>query len=143
MIAERTVSPDSRASLWRVRVGMLSDSFRTNWSLFTRTKIGLVGLSIIGFYMLMALAYPVLTRTVWEPRVYDPVIGFAYEETRQPAPPSVRHLLGTDALGRDVLSQLMFSVRSEFMLGVVAALVTVVIATTVGAVSAYYGGIVD
>lgn len=143
MIAERFVGPDTRVSLWRVRVTMLGDSLRTNWRLFARTKIGLVGLSIIGFYMLMALVYPVLTRTVWEPRVYDPVIGFAYEETRQPAPPSVRHLLGTDPLGRDVLSQLMFSVRSEFMLGVVAALVTVVIATTVGAAAAYYGGFVD
>ncbi len=143
MIAGRVVSPDSRTSLWRVRISMLGDSLRTNWGLFSQTKIGLVGLSIIGFYMLMALAYPVLASTVWEPRVYDPVIGFAFEETRQPAPPSLRHPLGTDPLGRDVLSQLMFSVRSEFMLGVVAALVTVIIATTVGAASAYYGGVVD
>ena len=143
MIAGRVVSPDSRTSLWRVRISMLGDSLRTNWGLFSQTKIGLVGLSIIGFYMLMALAYPVLASTVWEPRIYDPVIGFAFEETRQPAPPSLRHPLGTDPLGRDVLSQLMFSVRSEFMLGVVAALVTVVIATTVGAASAYYGGVVD
>ena len=143
MIAGRVVSPDSRTSLWRVRISMLGDSLRTNWGLFSQTKIGLVGLSIIGFYMLMALAYPVLASTVWEPRIYDPVIGFAFEETRQPAPPSLRHPLGTDPLGRDVLSQLMFSVRSEFMLGVVAALVTVVIATTIGAASAYYGGVVD
>ena len=53
-----------------------------------------------------------------------------------PAAPSAMHLLGTDPLGRDVLSQLMWSTRSEFILGIVAALVTVIFATTIGAVSA-------
>ena len=37
----------------------------------------------------------------------------------------------------------MYSTSPEFMLGIVAALVTVIIATTVGAVAAYYGGLVD
>jgi peptide/nickel transport system permease protein len=60
-----------------------------------------------------------------------------------PAPPSSTHLLGTDPLGRDVLSQLMWSTRSEFILGMVAALVTVIIATSIGAVSAFYGGAID
>jgi peptide/nickel transport system permease protein len=53
------------------------------------------------------------------------------------------HLLGTDPLGRDILSQLMWSARSEFTLGIVAALVTVVIATLIGAISAFYGGVID
>ena len=54
-----------------------------------------------------------------------------------------RGIGGTDPLGRDILSQLMFSARSEFMLGLLAAVVTVTIGTTVGAVTAYFGGIVD
>ena len=82
-------------------------------------------------------------KTVWSPAVYDPVTGFAYDEVRNPAPPSLSHPLGTDPLGRDVLSQLMWSTRSEFLLGVVAALVTVGIGTVVGAFAAYFGGIVD
>ena len=55
----------------------------------------------------------------------------------------MKHLLGTDPLGRDVLSQLLYSTRSEFVLGITAALVTVGIATFVAAVAAYFGGIVD
>jgi peptide/nickel transport system permease protein len=55
----------------------------------------------------------------------------------------MRHPLGTDVLGRDVLSQLMFSTRYEFALGMLAAIVTIVIATTIGAISAYYGGVID
>jgi len=76
--------------------------------------------------------------------VYDPLIGYdPLVLTIHPAPPSARHLLGTDPLGRDVLSQLMYSTASEFILGMVAALITMTIATTVGALSAYFGGVVD
>jgi peptide/nickel transport system permease protein len=65
----------------------------------------------------------------------------------QPAPPSLSgdypHFLGTDANGRDIFSQLLFSTRAAFFLGVVAALTTVLIATTVGAIAAYFGGWID
>ncbi len=130
-------------ALWRVRFRLASRSLGENWSLFVRTRIGLIGLVIIGLYALLAAAHPILMNTVWEPRIYDPVVGYAFDETRQPAPPSLSHPLGTDPLGRDILSQLMFSARSEFLLGLLAATVTVVIGTTVGAVSAYFGGVVD
>ena len=105
--------------------------------------MGVIGLGIIVFYALLALAHPILMNSVWEPSVYDPVVGYSYDEVRQPAPPSPKHLLGTDPLGRDVLSQLMFSARSEFLLGLLAAIVTVTIGTSVGAVAAYFGGVVD
>jgi peptide/nickel transport system permease protein len=114
-----------------------------NWRIFMENRIGLIGLSIIGFFLALTLVQPILTATVWDRNVYDPVIGFDPAVPASPAPPSARHLLGTDPLGRDVLSQLMYSARSEFTLGIIAALVTVVIATSVGAVSAYFGGIVD
>ena len=65
----------------------------------------------------------------------------------QPAPPSISgenaHFLGTDARGRDIMSQLLYSTRAAFFLGAVAALTTVLIATTVGGVAAYFGGWVD
>ena len=113
------------------------------WPIFVESRIGVLGLAIIVLFALMAIAHPILMNTVWDDRTYDAVTGFAFEETEQPAPPSWKHPLGTDPLGRDVLSQLLRSTRSEFILGITAALTTVVIATTVGAVSAYYGGVVD
>ncbi len=129
--------------LWRARLRLASQSLRESWQLFARTRIGIIGLTIIGLYALLALAHPILMNTVWEPRTYDPVVGYAFDETQQPAPPSLKHLLGTDPLGRDILSQLMFSARSEFLLGLLAATVTVVIGTAVGAIAAYFGGWVD
>lgn len=129
--------------LWRVRLRLFARSLRASWAMFTESPIGLIGLGVIIFYGLLALAHPILMKTVWTPSVYDPVSGFDLQIAFHPSPPSARHLLGTDPLGRDVLSQLMYSTRWEFALGILSAVVTVVIATTVGAVSAYYGGIVD
>jgi peptide/nickel transport system permease protein len=129
--------------LWRVRLNLLGKGLRTNWALFAENPIGLLGLGVIVFFGLFALAHPILMDTVWDPVVYHPVSGFDMEVAYHPSPPSARHLLGTDPLGRDVLSQLMYSTRFEFVLGILAALVTVAIATTVGAVAAFYGGAVD
>lgn len=60
-----------------------------------------------------------------------------------PAAPNSEHWLGTDPLGRDVASQLTYSTRAAFFLGTVAAVVTVVVATTVGSIAAFYGGWLD
>jgi len=126
-----------------VRLSLLAKSLRTNWALFAENPIGLIGLGVIVFFGLFALAHPILMNTVWEARVYHPVSGHDLEIPFHPSPPSPRHLLGTDPLGRDVLSQLMYSTRFEFALGIIAAVVTMVVATTIGAVSAYYGGVLD
>ncbi|MBN1147134.1 MAG: ABC transporter permease [Anaerolineales bacterium] len=129
--------------LWKVRLRLFWRSLRTNLALFTENPVGLVGLAIILFFFLLTIIHPILIKTVWDPNMYNPVVGYDASLVEHPAPPSAKHLLGTDPLGRDVLSQLMWSTRSEFILGLVAALVTVIIATTIGAVSAYFGGTVD
>ncbi|MFV1961104.1 MAG: ABC transporter permease [Acidimicrobiia bacterium] len=74
---------------------------------------------------------------------FGAVPGDVCEIPLQPAPPSQGHILGTDPLGRDVATQLSFSTRSAFMLGLIAAVVTVGVATVVGSISAFYGGWVD
>ncbi|HJX41638.1 MAG TPA: ABC transporter permease [Anaerolineales bacterium] len=129
--------------VWRIRLNLMWRGLRANAALFAENPIGLVGLGIILFFALMALAHPILMSTVWDKGTYDPVLGIDLAIPLHPTAPSATHLLGTDPLGRDILSQLMWSARSEFALGVVAALVTVVIATTVGAISAFYGGLLD
>ena len=79
-----------------------------------------------------------------EVRGYEDVeVGDVISVRQQPAPPSGMHWLGTDPVGRDVFSQLLFGTRAAFLLGLVASLVTVFLATTVGAVAAYFGGVVD
>jgi len=74
-------------------------------------------------------------------------VGESVSIPTQPAPPTLTgetpHYLGTDSRGRDILSQLLFSTRAAFFLGAVAAITTVLIATTVGAIAAYFGGWID
>ena len=132
-------------ALWRIRLRLMLRNLRRDWSAFASNPIGLIGLGIIIMYGLMAVAHPILMRWVWDPNIYDPQIarGLEFEFIPPAAPPSWSHLLGTDPESRDVLSQLMFSAQAELTLGIVAALVTVLIATIVGAVSAYYGGVID
>lgn len=143
MIATAEHGSHELEPLWRMRLRTSVRRFRDQWRLFAQAKVGLVGLAFIAMFGLMAVAHPILMRTVWDHSTYDPVIGFGFDEFVHPAAPSTRHLLGTDPVGRDILSMLMHSAQSEFILGIVAAVVTVVIGTAVGAMSAYFGGWID
>ncbi|HEY4666570.1 MAG TPA: ABC transporter permease [Anaerolineales bacterium] len=140
---ELLVSGTRYIPLWRVRLSLAWKSLRANWALFTENPVGLVGLGVIVFFGLLAAAHPILMATVWSKNVYDPVTGIDLEAGFHPAAPSARHLLGTDPLGRDVLSQLMYSTRFEFALGILSAVITVLIATTIGSIAAYFGGWLD
>ncbi len=73
---------------------------------------------------------------------YDPITGNDGLYSN-PAPPSILHPLGTDPLGRDIMSEMMYSTPREFVLGVTAALITVIIGTLIGATAAYFGGVID
>lgn len=138
-----TVSTATRIPLWKIRLKLAWRATKTSWATFAESPIGLIGLGVIIFFGLFALAHPILMHTVWDSSTYDPQMGYDMEIAFHPANPSARHLLGTDPLGRDILSQLMYSTRYEFVLGILSAVVTVVIATTIGAVAAYYGGLID
>jgi len=76
-------------------------------------------------------------------RLYDTLAVKSLLGVSHPLPPSRWHPLGTDPHGRDIFVQLMRSTPSEFALGVLAALITVVIGTLIGTTAAYYGGLVD
>lgn len=132
-----------RQPLWQVRLTLFGRELAGQWRTFAENPIGLIGLAIIAFFGLLAALHPILMRTVWSRAIYDPVLGYDPAIPSHPVGPSLAHLLGTDPLGRDVLSQLMFGTTSAFTLGFTAALVTVLIGTTVGAIAGYYGGVID
>lgn len=103
---------------------------------------GRAGLLILTLFGLMVLSHPLLMATIWSPRVYHPTVGFD-DTTSHPSPPSLRHLLGTDPMGRDVLSQLLYGARTSFGVGLLAGVVAAFLATITGLASGYWGGRVD
>ncbi|RCK54207.1 ABC transporter permease [Thalassospira profundimaris] len=78
-----------------------------------------------------------------------PLIPFSYDtidfNMREPlpAPPSARHWLGTDDLGRDVLARLIYGFRISVLFGVALTVISSVIGIAAGAVQGYFGGWVD
>lgn len=104
---------------------------------------GQIGLLIIALLGLMALAHPLLRATVWRSSIYHPVVGFDPDSIPHPSFPSLRHPLGTDPMGRDVLSQLLYGSRISFGIGLLAGGVAAAIATIVGMVAGYHGRWVD
>jgi len=59
------------------------------------------------------------------------------------SPPSLTNLFGTDSLGRDIFSRVIYGTRTSLLVGVIAAGISAIIGILVGTFSGYYGGIID
>ena len=80
---------------------------------------------------------------LWPPvRFANGTIDWFLDEPA-PAPPSLRHLLGTDDLGRDVLAQVIYGFRLSVLFGLGLTICSTVIGVLAGAVQGYFGGLVD
>ena len=112
------------------------------WREFSHNRLAVAGVVLIAFFGLMAISHPILMKYFWSGSVYNPLTGFDHTLIH-PSGPSPTHLLGTDNLGRDVLSMLLASSGSTWMLAMTAALTTAVVAMVVGAIGGYYRGWVD
>lgn len=126
---------------WRARARHAGASLRT----FLRNPLAATGVAILTIYVTMAVAHPILMATVWRPygMVYRPEAGFDLEIAFHPAPPSGRHLLGTDALGRDVLSMLLHATGPTLVTALTAAVTIGIVATLAAAVAVTFRGGVD
>lgn len=100
---------------------------------FLGDRLAAAGLVIVVLLGLAAVLAPVLAP-------YDPT---TIDATRSLEPPSGEHLLGTDELGRDVLSRLLFGARWSLGIASLATLAVMVLGTAVGLVAGYFGGWVD
>lgn len=142
--AASRMTPAEYVSIWwrRVRRRAQTSWKRTGetWRIFAENRLAVFGLVLIGLYALMAIAPPILMSTTWSESVYDPAVGFDPMIFPHPAPPSVEHLLGTDVLGRDVLSMLLAATPDTFVVALTAAAMAAAVGTVVGAVAAYSQG---
>lgn len=100
---------------------------------FVRHKLAVFGMGVIVFLLFLGLFASWLAPYPYDKQNLAP----AYSN------PSAAHWLGTDELGRDVLSRLMYAAQLSLFITFVVNIVSEVIGVVVGAISGYYGGVVD
>lgn len=106
------------------------------WKKFTRHRLALAGAAVLLLMILAAVFAPLLTR--FNPNDIDAVWSGS------PLAPGIHgHTLGTDEIGRDLLSRLMFGARISLVVAFVAVIVEVTVGTFIGAVAGYFGGWID
>ncbi len=115
------------------------DRLRGGWAIYKKNLLGKIGLSLLVMFALMAICS--FIPPLIDP-MYQPMTGVDPEIT-QSTGPSVRHWLGTDFMGRDLLSQLLAGTRVAFLVGVSAAFMSIVLGTAIGMVAGYMGRFVD
>jgi len=114
-------------------------SLKRWWRLLWRSKTGTVGLIIVLFACFIAIFAPVLAP--YEPQEINP--------SNMLKPPfwmengSTENILGTDNLGRDILSRIIYGSQISILVGVLSVVVAGFIGVTLGLISGYFGGIID
>jgi peptide/nickel transport system permease protein len=98
-----------------------------------RDKLAIAGLAIVLAFFALSILTPYLAP-------YDPS---AIDVNDILAPPSHAHIFGTDELGRDVFTRMLYGAGISLKVGFVAVGIAVLIGAFLGAISGYYGGLVD
>ena len=100
--------------------------------ILVRNRRGLIGLIILSIPLAMAIAPQLIAP-------YNP-----WKTVDKPfLPPSLKHLLGTNDVGQDIFSELVYGARISLFVGFAAAISSVFIGTLIGLFSGYYGGLLD
>ena len=105
---------------------------QTVWRRFRRHKLAIASMIVLAVITLLALLAPVITP--YDPTAITPQFS---------APPRAEHWLGTDQVGRDVLSRLLYATRISLLVGVVTAVASTTLGVVLGLISGYFGGFVD
>jgi ABC-type dipeptide/oligopeptide/nickel transport system permease subunit len=102
------------------------------WRRFRRNKLAVAGLVFIVLLVLTAIFAPLIAPYSITERTHD----FR-------AKPSVDHLFGTDRIGRDVFSRVVYGARVSLRVGILATGISLVIGVVAGAVAGFFGGLID
>ncbi|HTK02909.1 MAG TPA: ABC transporter permease [Bordetella sp.] len=108
---------------------------RTNraWAKFRRNRIAMIGAAIVLFFVIVAIFAPLLAN-------HDP---FQTSFTTIRKAPSATFWLGTDELGRDIYTRMLFGARASLMAGLASVLIAMIVGIPFGLLSGYFGGWVD
>lgn len=103
------------------------------WARLRNNPVAMISGIVIVIVCAIGLLAPLLAPYPFDEQFLDRVL----------APPSGQHWLGTDSLGRDMLSRLMYGARISMAVGVITAFISLIIGTIVGALAGWFGGWMD
>ncbi|MFB2552687.1 ABC transporter permease [Ensifer soli] len=107
--------------------------WRDAWYRLRRNRLAVFGLSIVALLLFTAIFGPALT----------PYDFLGQNLDLRNAAPSLAHPFGTDDLGRDVFSRVVYGTRTAFLVAVVVTAIAVVIGVALGAAAGFFGGMLD
>ncbi len=107
--------------------------FQKNLKRFARRRVVVVGTALVLLFIIAALAAPILTKA--DPNVQD------LSELLHP--PGGGHLLGTDELGRDIWSRILYGARVSLLVGLSSVGIAIAVGVPLGAMAGFYGGWID
>ncbi len=107
---------------------------RSNWDLLMSNRLAAAGLFVFGFIVIVALLAPALPLP--NPNITD-------QPNRLLPPLSAGHLLGTDHLGRDILSRLIWGTQVSLLVGISATALAALFGSLIGLVAGYMRGAAD
>jgi len=108
-------------------------TWRDVWRQIVRNPLSLTGLVIIVALVLLAILAPYIA----------PCDPFATDPINKLEPPSLTHLMGSDGLGRDIFTRVLYGTRISLWIAVLILLLAGVLGTTVGILAGYLGGFWD
>jgi peptide/nickel transport system permease protein len=107
--------------------------WRDAWYRLKRNKLAVFGLIVVLILAFAAIFGPYLT----------PFDYLSQDLQARNAAPSLQHLFGTDDLGRDVFSRVVFGTRTAFLVAVIVTVIAVFIGTVLGAIAGFFGNPFD
>ena len=117
----------------KTKVNKKKSRFSMTWHQLKKNKVAMVSLVVLVIIVLVAILAPVIAP-----------YGYEVTDKRHTLEgPSSAHLLGTDRLGRDVLSRLIWGARQSIAMGVLAISISAVLGIIIGAIAGYFGGWLD
>jgi len=128
-----TPAMDRAAKAAKKRQGKASSPFTNAMRRLMKNKLAVIGLVIFVIYIFAALFPGVIAHQ--DPYLQNFKNAFA--------PPSSEHLLGTDNLGRDNFSRIIYACRVSLGIGIAATVISLILGGVIGAISAFYGGTAD
>ncbi|WP_408011498.1 ABC transporter permease [Pseudalkalibacillus sp. A8] len=102
------------------------------WNVLISNNLGLIGIGILVLFIMIAAFAPWIAP-------YDPMARIGHPLQ----PPSENFLLGTNDVGQDIFSELIYGTRISLLIGIIAAFISISIGCLVGMIAGYFGGKID